>query len=161
MEDVRVRTMKQKRPTCPTSMQLPEMDINLSNSQCVTPKKKEEADEDEQLMEDSDSDRSMDKDSSDSDAEPEEQDQDEKILEKDEEMKKKEIEEIRAFAIANGFDVQIEEEKPKRGVITKERLDAQQKIDEAEFIKSMYVPPPLEILHRKYTNKEPVRTGFN
>jgi hypothetical protein len=25
----------------------------------------------------------------------------------------------------------------------------------------MYVPPPLEILHRKYTNKEPVRTGFN
>ena len=74
MEDVRVRTMKQKRPTCPTSMQLPEMDINLSNSQCVTPKKKEEADEDEQLMEDSDSDRSMDKDSSDSDAEPEEQD---------------------------------------------------------------------------------------
>jgi hypothetical protein len=76
-------------------------------------------------------------------------------------MKKKEIEEIRAFAIANGFDVQIEEEKPKRGVITKERLDAQQKIDEAEFIKSMYVPPPLEILHRKYTNKEPVRTGFN
>ena len=73
MEDVRVRTMKQKRPTCPTSMQLPEMDI-LSNSQCVTPKKKVEVDEDEQLMEDSDSDRSMDKDSSDSDGEAEEQD---------------------------------------------------------------------------------------
>jgi hypothetical protein len=40
-------------------------------------------------------------------------------------MKKKEIEEIKAFAIANGFDVQIEEDKPKRGIITKERLDAQ------------------------------------
>jgi hypothetical protein len=25
----------------------------------------------------------------------------------------------------------------------------------------MYVPPPLEILTRKYTNKEPVKTGFN
>jgi hypothetical protein len=25
----------------------------------------------------------------------------------------------------------------------------------------MIVPPPLEILHRKFTNEEPVRTGFN
>jgi hypothetical protein len=84
------------------------------------------------------------------------------ILEKDAEMKRKEIEEIKAFAIANGFDVQIEEEKEKKPFkITKEILDAQQKLDEEEFIKNMYVPPPLEILHRKYTNKEPVRTGFN
>jgi hypothetical protein len=37
--DVRVRTMKHKRLTCPVSMQLPEMDINIS--QCVTPKKRE------------------------------------------------------------------------------------------------------------------------
>ena len=29
------------------------------------------------------------------------------------------------------------------------------------MIKEMYVPPPLEILRRKYTNKEPIRTGFN
>lgn len=70
MEDVRIRTMKQKRPTCPVSMQLPEMD--LPNSQCVTPEKKRviiDDDEDEQLLdEDSDSDRSLDKDSaSDSD----------------------------------------------------------------------------------------------
>ena len=36
--------------------------------------------------------------------------QDEKILEKDAEMKKKEIEDIKAFAIANGFDIQVEEE---------------------------------------------------
>ena len=29
------------------------------------------------------------------------------------------------------------------------------------MIKEMYVPPPLEILRRKFTNKEPIRTGFN
>lgn len=65
MEDVRVRTMKQKRPTCPVSMQLPEMDLNIPNSQCVTPEKKVMIDEDEEELmdDDSDSDRSMDKDS--------------------------------------------------------------------------------------------------
>ena len=77
-------------------------------------------------------------------------------------MKKKEIEEIKAFAIANGFDVTVEEDKERKPFkITKEILDAQQKLDEEKFIKDMYVPPPLEILCRKYTNKEPVRTGFN
>lgn len=40
-------------------------------------------------------------------------------------------------------------------------LDEQQKLDQLRFQKNMYVPPPLEILSRKYTNKEPVRTGFN
>lgn len=25
----------------------------------------------------------------------------------------------------------------------------------------MYVPPPLELLKKKYTNREPIRTGFN
>ena len=34
-------------------------------------------------------------------------------------------------------------------------------IDQKRFMKDVYVPPPLEILSRKYTNKEPVRTGFN
>ena len=40
-------------------------------------------------------------------------------------------------------------------------MDEQQKLDRERFVKEMYVPPPLEILTRKYTNKEPVRTGFN
>ena len=104
MDDFRVRTMKQKRPTCPTTMELD----NLPNSQCVTPKKKEElSDEEEQLMsDDSDSERSVDRDSqgsSDSDANDQQKDED--ILEKDEQMKQKEIEDIKAFALANGFDV--------------------------------------------------------
>ena len=77
-------------------------------------------------MDDSDSDRSMQQDSSDSDADGEEPMQDEKVLEMDEEMKKKELEDIRAFAIANGFEVEIEDDsKPRFGKITKERLDAQ------------------------------------
>lgn len=44
----------------------------------------------------------------------------------DEKMKKKEIEDIKAFAKANGFDCVIEEDKEfKPFVMTKERLDAQ------------------------------------
>lgn len=40
-------------------------------------------------------------------------------------------------------------------------LDIQQKKDHERMWKDVYIPPPLEILSRKYTNKEPVRTGFN
>ena len=45
--------------------------------------------------------------------------------------------------------------------ITKELLDEQEKIDTQKFLKRMYVPPPLELLKKKYTNREPIRTGFN
>jgi hypothetical protein len=72
---------------------------------------------------------------------------------------------MKAFAAKNGFDL-IEEKKDtpprKKGSrITKEMLDAQQKKDHERMWKDVYIPPPLEILSRKYTNKEPVRTGFN
>lgn len=79
------------------------------------------------MSDDSDSDISMDKDSQGSSgSDDNDQGQDEEILQKDEEMKKKEIEDIKAFAIANGFDVEIEEEKKPQGyVFSKERLDAQ------------------------------------
>lgn len=40
-------------------------------------------------------------------------------------------------------------------------LDEQQKKDHERMWKDVYIPPPLEILSRKFTNKEPVRTGFN
>ena len=42
-------------------------------------------------------------------------------------------------------------------------LDEQQKKDQARLWSEAqaYIAPPLEILTRKYTNKEPVRTGFN
>lgn len=54
-------------------------------------------------------------------------------------------------------------EKAKNFKITKEILDKQQKEDEARFLKKMQklVPPPLELLKKKYTNREPIRTGFN
>lgn len=96
--DLRIRTVK--RATCPVSMQLPEIE------QCVTPPKKQERDDDEeQLLEDSDPGESP----SNSDDEEEDQDQEEQqvedALEKDEEMKKKELAEIKEFALANGFDV--------------------------------------------------------
>lgn len=45
--------------------------------------------------------------------------------------------------------------------VTKEILDEQEKIDRERLIKEMYIPPPLEILTRKFVNNEPVRTGFN
>lgn len=72
---------------------------------------------------------------------------------------------MQEYAKANGFDITIEDKKeePKceRFTVTKEMLDEQQKKDRERMIKEMYVPPPLEILRRKYTNKEPIRTGFN
>lgn len=52
-------------------------------------------------------------------------------------------------------------EKAKNYIITKEMLDVQQKKDEEKFLKKMFVPPPLELLKKKYTNREPIRTGFN
>ena len=52
-------------------------------------------------------------------------------------------------------------EKAKNYTITKEMLDVQQKKDEEKFLKKMFVPPPLELLKKKYTNREPIRTGFN
>jgi hypothetical protein len=38
-----------------------------------------------------------------------------------------------------------------------------QEIDDKRFMENMkkYIPPPLEILRKEYTNNEPVRTGFN
>ena len=49
-----------------------------------------------------------------------------KILEQNQKNKEKEIAEIKAFAIANGFDVQVEEEaEDKPYKITKEILDKQ------------------------------------
>ena len=45
--------------------------------------------------------------------------------------------------------------------MTKEYLDEQQRLDELKLLNNMDVPPPLELLRKTYTNKEPVRTGFN
>lgn len=94
---------------------------------------------------------------------------------KDEDIKKKEqdnAEEMQRFAEQNGF--KLEFEKKKKDVdftelyaraaafrMTQEMLDEQEKIDTKRFLKRMYVPPPLELLKKKYTNKEPIRTGFN
>jgi hypothetical protein len=35
--------------------------------------------------------------------------------------------------------------------------------DDKRFMENMkkYIPPPLELLKKQYTNNEPVRTGFN
>lgn len=79
---------------------------------------------------------------------------------------------MQRFAEQNGF--KLEFEKKKKDVdftelyaraaafrMTQEMLDEQEKIDTKRFLKRMYVPPPLELLKKKYTNKEPIRTGFN
>ena len=80
---------------------------------------------------------------------------------------------MRKFAEQNGFKLEFDKkqqkedeymllyEKAKNFTITKELLDEQQKIDEQNFLKKMFVPPPLELLKKKYTNREPIRTGFN
>lgn len=78
---------------------------------------------------------------------------------------------MKKFAEQNGFNLEFENKKEEDIMdyyeraanfkMTKEFLDAQEKIDTQKFLKRMYVPPPLELLKKKYTNKEPIRTGFN
>jgi len=107
-------------------MQLPELDIDISH--CLTPKKREILDTEEEQLLSEDSERSQDNDvdsASDSDGD-DEPDQDEKILQKDEAMKKRELDDIKAFAKANGFDCIIEDDKVcKPFVMDKAFLDAQ------------------------------------
>ena len=81
--DLRIRTMKAKKPSL------------AIDSQCVTPKKKV----DEELL-------NSDSDMSDSGSDQE----DAEVLEQDEKMKQKEIEDIKAFAKANGFDIMVEDD---------------------------------------------------
>ena len=82
------------------------------------------------------------------------------------------MQDIKDFAENNGFKISYGEHKHKEDItdiyekaknfrLTKEMLDEQEKIDTQKFLQKMYVPPPLELLRKKYTNKEPVRTGFN
>lgn len=78
---------------------------------------------------------------------------------------------MKEFAEKNGFKIEFEDKKKEdimelyeraaKFKITKELLDEQEKIDTQKFLKNMQVPPPLELLKKKYTNKEPIRTGFN
>ena len=139
-----------KRQTCPVTLQ-------HEDEYPVTPKKKSEED-DELLLDASDSDQ---EDSASEQSEDEE---------KAEKAKAEELEKMKEFAAANGFELTIEDkEKDPRftdgGVfrLTKEELeefhrkDLQKAKDEMKNI----MPVAEEIMTRKYTNLEPVRTGFN
>lgn len=140
--------------------------MDQPNSECVTPTKaKDFVTDDGEIHEQDSSNEKQSKNSDDSNSDDEEDDEAEQ--ERLAQQQKKELDDIKEFAAANGFDVYQEKPKRKKSptyekfVLTKEILDEQQILDREKFIKEMYVPPPLEILTRKYTNKEPVRTGFN
>lgn len=81
--------------------------------------------------------------------------------------KKREVEvnKMKEFAARNGFEI-IDEKKTKffdhyealqNFQVTPEWIEARQR----EAFIANFVPPPLELLQRKFTNKEPIRTGFN
>jgi hypothetical protein len=51
-EEIRVRTMKHKRPTCPASINLPDVNLDISDLNCITPKKKVAMNEEEEILDD-------------------------------------------------------------------------------------------------------------
>lgn len=178
---VRIRMIRQKRATCPVSLNLDENHQILAkktdpifegSNEWVTPTKKDELnqidnenEEDELIAnEESDADKQSDESIKQSSSDEDTEEDDEAIQAQLQKDKEEEVRKMHEYAKANGFDITIDEKKEeprKRFIVTKEMLDEQQKKDRERMIKEMYVPPPLEILRRKYTNKEPIRTGFN
>lgn len=76
-----------------------------------------------------------------------------------------ELAKMKDFADRNGFEI-IDEKRTKffdhydaltNFKVTKEWIAEKQR----EAFVANFVPPPLELLQRKFTNKEPIRTGFN
>jgi lysyl-tRNA synthetase class I len=73
------------------------------------------------------------------------------------------------FAQKNGFNLQIDKDSNEDGYdtetreILRKRDEIRKKINEERDrkLRETFVSPPLEILARKYTNDEPVRSGFN
>lgn len=70
------------------------------------------------------------------------------------------------FAKANGFDVTVEKDfdcEDENERILKKRAEIEKKIKEEKekMLKETMITPPLAILRKKFTNDEPIRTGFN
>lgn len=106
---------------------------------------------------------------SDEDSENNDEDTADKV-DKLEQKAREDADGIRDFALKHGFSVAGDakadkaEELYRRAAnfkVTKALLDEQEKRDQKRFLERVYVPPPLELLRKKYTNKEPVLTGFN
>ena len=79
--------------------------------------------------------------------------------------KEEEVKKMKEFCDANGFQI---DNLHQQNVM--DRLEALDKFEPTKewfeekrkkCIMENLVPPPLEIMTRKYVNKEPVRTGFN
>ena len=102
--DIRVgRVMKQKRQTCPIQFES-EQFINQPDSECVTPTKKDViSDNDDEIIEQDSSNEKQSKNSDDSNSEDEEDDEAEQ--ERLALQQKKDLDDIKKFAAANGFDV--------------------------------------------------------
>jgi hypothetical protein len=114
---------------------------------------------------------------------------DEELQAKEAAAKKKELEEIQAWAIANGFQVQVEaplpvQQKPKKQGSASKGKPTDDENQNARVIKEegkvtssaepllpewktqhiqnlINMPPPSELLRKQHTVNEPIRTGFN
>lgn len=82
-------------------------------------------------------------------------------------MKQKEnLDAMIKFAEANGFDIQVDEDPnpdSETEEILKKRAAIESKIKEERerMMRESFIPPPLELIKKKYTTNEPARTGFN